>query len=172
MSILEKLFRKNKEQTAKPVPIVITNELGSFTNAKLRELRQFEGEVDWCGKTVTVFLGNDSDESETIDKASDILRKLLDNADEWDKKLKEYSADDLCESDGLIHIWGSCEQFEDDVKPVTKKEYMERISLGFMDISPNGDIYFDYDLDEMFTDHGMGINANISGEIFSSGLEG
>ena len=41
-----------------------------------------------------------------------------------------------------------------------------------MDISPNGDIYFDYSLDDMFTDHGEGIFANISGEIFSAGLQG
>lgn len=41
-----------------------------------------------------------------------------------------------------------------------------------MFVYPNGEVYFDYDLDEMFTDHGLGISANISGEILSVGLVG
>ncbi|MDE6005880.1 MAG: DUF2262 domain-containing protein [Oscillospiraceae bacterium] len=169
MSFFKKLFHKEP----KPEPIVIINELGSFTYSGGRS-NLFEGMVEWCDNTIDVFLDPDDGETITINTSLQILRKLLAQAQEWDQKLKEYSAEDLLrgESDGLIHIWGSPEQLQDDVPPVTKEEYMERISLGFMHISLNGDIYFDYSLDNMFTDHGMGIQANISGEIFSAGLQG
>ena len=168
MAFFDRLF--GKEKTAKPEPIVITNELGSFTSDGGG--RVFEGEVDWCGNRVTVFLQPDENNDSEINQSFEILRRLLSNAVEWDNRLREYSANDFLDDDGLIHIWGSPEQLHEDVEPVTKEEFISRISLGFMDISPNGDIYFDYSLDDMFTDHGEGIFANISGEIFSAGLQG
>ncbi len=35
-----------------------------------------------------------------------------------------------------------------------------------------GNLYFDFNLDEMFTDHGEGIDAVIDGTICSAGLQG
>lgn len=168
MAFFGKLF--GKEKAARPEPIVITNELGSFTSDGGGKV--FEGEMDWCGERVTVFLQPDENNVNGIDRSLEILRRLLSNAAEWDARLKEYSANGFLDDDGLIHIWGSPEQLQEDAEPVTKEEFISRISLGFVDISPNGDIYFDYSLDEMFTDHGEGIFANISGEIFSAGLQG
>lgn len=166
MTFFEKLFHKEP----KPEPIIITNNLGSFTYYE--KTNQFEGSVEWCGDTLDVFLEPDEGEMLSINASLEHLRNLLVHAQEWEQKLKAHSADEMAESDGLIHIWGSPEQLQDDLPPITKKEYMERMSLGFFQVYANGDIYFDYNLDDMFTDHGMGIQANISGEIFSAGLEG
>lgn len=166
MSLFEKLFHKEP----KPAPIVITNELGSFTYYE--KSGQFDGSVEWCGNMVDVFLEPDEGEELTINASMEYLRKSLAQAQEWEQKLKAYSADEMAESDGLILIWGSPEQLQDDVPPITKEEYIKRMSLGFFQVYANGELYFDYNLDDMFTDHGMGIQANISGEILSAALEG
>ena len=100
------------------------------------------------------------------------LRKIAAKADDWDKKIREYVADDMSDEAGMVEIWGDSMNSDDDVSLITREEFLSRISIGFIDIEPNGDIFFDYDLDGMFTDHGMGIDANISGEILSCSLWG
>lgn len=165
MSILD-LFRK------KPEPLVIHDELGTFIMKDPVNDRSYSGEISWLGENVYVDLYCSSDGSHTADIALGNLRRLVENADDWDKKVREYIADDMSDEDGTVEIWGDDEDDEDDVSQITREEFLSRISAGFINIYPNGDIFFDYNLDEMFTDHGMGVSADISGEISSCGLWG
>ena len=77
----------------------------------------------------------------------------------------------MCNKDGMVEIWGDWDE-ESEAEPITKDEFLSRISIGFIHINPVDEIYFDYNLDGMFTDHGYGIYANFSSEILSFGLEG
>lgn len=166
MSIMS-FFRK------KPEPLVIHDELGTFVQKDPGKDKAYSGEVSWLGENVYVDLYCDSDGSQTADIALGNLRKLVDNADDWDKKIRKYIADDMSDEDGMVEIWGDDEDTdEDDVSQITREEFLSRISVGFINIYPDGEIFFDYNMDEMFSDHGMGVNADISGEISSCGLWG
>ncbi len=168
MSIFSKLFGRREPKN--PL-VVIQDDLGEFTLDPNKKFRQFEGSINWCGDICNVYLEPD-DDTYTANQSLAILRRLLEQAEEWDRRLKAYSAEEKAEEDGLVHIWGSPDQLNEDVPPITKEEYISRMSMGFLHVMSDGNLYFDFDLDEMFTDHGEGMDAMIDGTICSAGLQG
>lgn len=161
------LFKK------KPEPLVINDELGTFTNKNPGKDNFYSGEINMLGKNVSVDLKCDSADSATADIALENFRRFAESADEWDKKIRNYIADYMSDEDGTVEIWGDDEDSdEDDVSQITREEFLRRISIGFIIIYPNGDLFIDYNMDGMFSNHGMGISADISGEILSCGLWG
>ena len=171
MSIFDIFKKKQKPEVAKPVPMVLNTEFGQFIMADPNKEKCYEGEIKWGSEAVTVSLFCDSDEVLTANKALNYFRIIMNNSEEWDLRLKQAIVDDIKEDNGMVEIWGSCDAKEMP-KPVTSEEFCRRISLGFMCVYPEGDYYFDYDLDEMFTDHGYGVYANAFGEIEAGGLQG
>ena len=171
MSIFS-LFKSRSKTKHKS--IVIESKYGIFTSHKFgKNGVVFDGKINWLDDIVDVSLHTSSTESLMADKSLEILCKIAENATEWDKKLRQYGADEFSDDNGMIEIWGNDENNNDSLpQTITKDEFISRISLGFMWIYPDGKVYFDYNLNEMFTDHGLGITANISGEIISCGLQG
>ncbi len=169
MSIFSKLF--GRREPKKPL-VVIQDDLGEFTLDPNEKFRQFKGSINWCGDICNVYLEPDGNDTFTADQSLAVLRRLLEQAEEWDRRLKAYSAEEKAEEDGLVHIWGSPDQLNEDVPPITKEEYISRMSLGFLHVMADGNLYFDFNLDEMFTDHGEGMDATIDGTICSAGLQG
>lgn len=176
MSILNFFKNRQKPRQAKNGSVVINDELGTFTLERFgKEAYIFEGEITMLGEEVGITLHSDTDNPLTANTALENLRKIVADADNWDKMLKEYIADDMSEEDGTVEIWGDGNNFDkasDDILTVTREEFIKRISIAFIHLYPNNEVYFDYDLDEMFTDHGMGITANMSKEVLSCGLFG
>ena len=169
MSIFAKLF--GKREPKKPL-VIIQDALGEFTLDPNQKFLQFEGSINWCGEICHVYLEPDGDSVFTAERSLAVLHRLMEQAEDWDRRLKAYSAEEKAEEDGLVHIWGSPDQLNEDVPPITKEEYISRMSMGFMHVMADGSLYFDFCLDEMFTDHGEGIDAMIDGTICSTGLQG
>lgn len=163
MSILN-FFKKKSE------PFVINDDIGTFTKTKKDKL--YRGKIKWLDvDDVFVSLYCDSDDSITANIALENLRNIVAKAEEWDEQIKKYIANNMSDKYGMVEIWGDTDT-DDDISQITKEEFLSRISIGFIHIYPNGEIFFDYDMNGMFTDHGMGVDANISGEISSCGLWG
>ncbi len=167
MAFFSKLFGRHPKQA----PIVLHDALGTFTLDRSK-CRMFEGSIDWCGERCHVYLDPDAPDAATANAALSVLHRLLPDAAAWDQRLKAYSAAQKAEADGLVHIWGSPDQLGEDVPPITKETYISRMSLGFLHIMTEGELYFDFNLDDMFTDHGEGVDAHIDGTIHSAGLQG
>lgn len=165
MSIWD-LFRK------RPDPIVIEDELGTFVLEDPRKQRSYDGEIDWLGQEVSVTLYCDGGGSLAADAALENLRKITAKAAEWDQRLRQCAVEYAAGEDGSVEIWGDGTQSGEDGLTITTEGFLSRISLGFIYVYPNGELYFDHDLDGMFTDHGLGIHADISGGISSVGLVG
>lgn len=163
MSIFH-FFKKKSE------PFLINDALGTFKRQKKTNF--YHGSIKWIDEDVYVSLHCDSVDSLTANIALENLRKITVKAEEWDKKIKKYIADDLSDQNGMVEIWGDDMDTDNDISQITKKEFLSRISIGFIHLYPNGEIFFDYNMDGMFTDHGMGVYANISGEISSCELWG
>ena len=155
-------FFKKKE------PIVINDTYGVFALHKDRKC--YEGTTVWLGKEMFVTLFCDSRETLTAEKALENFHKLMENAADWDKRIREQSARDMAGGGEMIEIWDEDEN--EEPLTVSKEEFTRRMSIGFVYLYPDGSIFFYYDLDNMFTDHGLGINADISGELESPDLVG
>lgn len=154
----------------KPEPLVIYDALGTFTLEHPQKDSFYEGEIQWPGGEAMVDLEIDGGGSMTADAARRHLHSIAAESAVWDKRIREYAAGDMAGSDGNIEIW------EDDGSgggsSLTKEAFIRRISIGFIRIQADGTIFFYYDLDGMFTDHGLGVYADVSGDISSSEICG
>ena len=155
---------KNK---SKPEPVVIHDSLGTFTLNR----KNYEGEVKLPECEITVFLETDGEEKTTAFASLQSLRAFVKNAADWDERIRQFAADDFAGKDGTIEIWGDCDG-NNEGGIISKDEFMRRISMNFIQFYADGSLFFDYDLDEMFTDHGLGVHAHISGRIESCALWG
>lgn len=60
----------------------------------------FEANIDWIGENIDITLaGVDEDEldSDTVNKAFEVLQKVYSNQKEWDEKLRWFAAKELTE---------------------------------------------------------------------------
>ena len=151
----------------KPEPLVIEDELGTFTLDK----ENFCGDVTLPGRKISVFLQTDGDGQTTADAALKSLHTFVQKVEEWDAAIKKFAADDFAKKDGTIETWGSCDSDSED-EIISKEEFMRRITMNFIQFYRDGSIFLDYDLDDMYTDHGLGVDADISGKIESCALWG
>lgn len=152
----------------KPEPLVIEDALGRFT---LEKGDSCSGEVSLLGREITVFLETDGDGQTTADASLQALHAFAANAGKWDADIKQFAADEFARADGMIETWGSSED-DSEGKVISKEEFTRRISLNFIQFYRDGSLFLDYDLDELFTDHGLGVHAHISGRIESCALWG
>lgn len=151
----------------KPEPLVIEDELGTFTLDK----ENFCGDVTLPGRKISVFLQTDGDGQTTADAALKSLHTFVQKVEEWDAAIKKFAADDFAKKDGTIETWGSCDS-DSEGEIISKEEFMRRITMNFIQFYRDGSIFLDYDLDDMYTDHGLGVDADISGKIESCALWG
>lgn len=153
----------------KSTPIVIQDALGTFTLDDPKIENSFVGDIDWLGKEIVCELFCDADGALTANKAQEYLHQLMNSCEEWDREIKRFAADKVAQPDELIKIWCSA---DDGKVLVTPEEFIRRIDLEYVALFPDGKLFFSYDPDEMFTDHGLTIEANISGAITDWGLDG
>ena len=159
------------KRKAKPQPLVIEDELGTFTMKNPETDKYFSGEIDLPFGKVDIMLEPDGTETGTAQKALQHFHSFVPNAADWDARIKQSAADEFAEKDGTIETWGSCES-DSEGETISKEEFMRRIAMNFICFYSDGSIFLDYNLDDMFTDHGLGVNADISGSIESCALWG
>ena len=113
MSIFS-LFKSRSKTKHKS--IVIESKYGIFTSHKFgKNGVVFDGKINWLDDIVDVSLHPSSTESLMADKSLEILCKIAENATEWDKKLRQYGADEFSDDNGMIEIWGNDENNNDNL---------------------------------------------------------
>ncbi len=154
----------------RPKPLVIQDALGTFTLQNPAKDKFYKGTIQWLGTAAPVRLEPDDPETLRADAALENLREIVNHAAEWDRNIRQYAAEEMAEEDGMIETWQ--ETADGSPLAVTKEEFIRRISMGFIYIHAGGDVFFDYGLDDMFTDHGLEIHAHIPGGIEYCGIWG
>lgn len=165
------LGKLKKKYEPDPDPLVIKDSLGTFILTDSGRKNSYCGEVELLGISVSVYLETDGNDEKTAFASLQSLRAFVKNAAGWDAEIKRFAADEFAGRDGTIEIWGDCDG-NNEGEIISKDEFMRRISMNFIQFYKDGSLFFDYDLDDMFTDHGLGIHANISGSIESCALWG
>lgn len=169
VKILEEDVKNDKLQEVKEYlqkPVVIKNELGVFTLD--REYSWFECTMDWCGSEVFVTLETDEDCDETAYKAMDMLLKVANNKEAFDRQCKEYAADNLVE---LANDWLD-EDDEDMPDEITRELFMELIEISEICFYSDGSITLYYSDGDMFAEHAIEIDIDEDGVFSNAGIAG
>lgn len=171
MSTSNFLPKSPASASTKPQPIVARDLLNDFTLYNFQDgLRFYYGDISWLKKMVSLNLNLDEDETSFPDKALAHFLQIADQAEQWDARLRQAALQYMANSDGTVDIWGYTST--DVPSTISSEEFLHRISLCLLSVFPNGDLFFEYDPDQMFDLNSLGIEANVSGEIGSCGLEG
>lgn len=143
-------------------PVSIRNEAGTFHLN--RHYDWFEGQINWLEQTENVLLDTDSD-GNTAASALETLRLLLADAENWDRKLREYAASELT---GLANDW----QDTEDAPEITEAEFARRIGCPRFHISSCGTFEAEYDDDDLFFGHWIVVRGNADGGLAGADIEG
>ena len=123
--------------------------LGLFTLN--RRVRWFEAEIDWCGASVQ--LDFDQGEPEEMAKAQEVARTLLADAENWDRRVREYAAGELT---SLANDWAEGEE------ELTPEDFMARMELSAIQVEPDGEFEFWFEDGEMFYGHSIHVMGNLT----------
>lgn len=142
-------------------PVSIEDRTGTFCLD--RKYDWFKGQIDWLGTPKEILLDKDSD-SDTAEKALRTLHLFLDNAEKWDKILRDYAAQQLTE---LANDWRQ----EDDPE-ITEEEFSKRIGIPKFHINDEGSFEAEYEDDDMFGGHWVVVYGDEDGTLKEAKIEG
>lgn len=130
--------------------------LGTFTLN--RQVDWFETELDWLGTTISLTFDKDEDRTETLQKAKDLLAA----AAGWDRRVREYAADELLAS---ANDWAEDEE-------ITREQFMERMELESIEIRADGSFEFWFADGEMFYGHSIHVSGDMEHGPDRADMEG
>ncbi|MDE6781139.1 MAG: DUF2262 domain-containing protein [Ruminococcus sp.] len=148
--------------------------LGKLILNKELDWYETENNLEWCGEYVEFSISPDGEND--INEFLPLAEEFYKNRQEWDKKLREFSASQLTE---LANDWLEDEYYEEDdeetepVPEITEKDFANRISISGISFYTDGNFEVFYDDDDMFWGHSILIDGNIkTGKLESSHIAG
>lgn len=132
--------------------------LGTFTLN--RQVNWFETNVDWLGTEISLVFDRDEDRADCVRNA----KALLAAAGDWDRRVREYAADELV---SLANDWA-----EDGEEPITREQFMERMELESVEIRADGSFEFWFNDGEMFYGHSIHVTGDLEKGPGTAQMEG
>ena len=168
-------IRRMKEEWAKDLvvqPWCISQDqvLGELTLDK--DYDTFEGEIQWCGKDVSLSLEVNAESKPSWTRARSAAKKLLADCDTWDKAMRELAAKNLTE---LANNWLSQDEEnprDPETDPITEGELARRISMTSLSVTSGGSFTAWFDCDEIFTDHAVTVYGSLKKGLKTANIEG
>lgn len=152
-----------KEYLSKPVEI--DTPYGKFVLD--RSMSWFEGEIELNGLDFTAFLETDEDNGETAERALKVFLKTAENFEDFDRKNKEFAADNLLD---LAHEWQESDEGENE--PLTREQFIEAIGVSEWTVTPYGNMTLYYYDGDIFWGHAIEINIDEDGNIEDADIAG
>ncbi|MCL2827176.1 MAG: DUF2262 domain-containing protein [Oscillospiraceae bacterium] len=138
-------------------PVKLSDEtLGEFLLNK--DLRFFAGNIHWLGEPVSADMEVIIDNKDTWAQALDVLRTLFEQQEQRDSEFRAFAAKALIET---ANEWRSQEESEDTPEELSEEEFMGRISLSSLAVTPDGKYTAYYDDDNMFWGHSISVEGSI-----------
>ena len=136
--------------------------LGTFTLN--RQVDWFETEIQWLGAEISLVFDAEEDRAEVLRKA----KALLADAVSWDKRVREYAADELLE---LANDWA--EQMEDEEpQEIAREQFMERMELESIEIRADGSFEFWFADGDLFYGHSIHVSGDMENGPDDAAMEG
>lgn len=143
------------EEQKKPVTFWVEG-LGTFTLN--RQVDWFETEVDWLGGQISLVFDAEEDRAEVLQRA----KTLLADAASWDKRVREYAADDLLAS---ANDWAEDEE-------ITREQFIQRMELESIEIRADGSFEFWFADGDMFYGHSIHVSGDMENGPDDAAMEG
>lgn len=145
------------EEQKKPVTFEEEG-LGVFTLN--RQVNWFEANVDWLGTEISLVFDREEDRAACVQNA----KALLADAAGWDKRVREYAADELV---SLANDWA-----EDGEEPITREQFMERMEPESIEVRADGAFEFWFADGDMFYGHSIHVQGNLTDGPSTAQMEG
>jgi Uncharacterized protein conserved in bacteria len=145
-------------------PVTISDEtLGEFTLNK--NLAMFEGEINWLGENIAVFMEVNINNKASWTKAINVLRTLFEQRKQKDFEFRTFAAE---------HLTNLANEWREDEKNaiITQKKFAERITLSELSVSSGGNYTAYYDDDDLFYGHAVTVYGNNKKGLKSASIEG
>lgn len=153
------------EEQKKPESIEVEG-LGTF--AFNRQVGWFEAEIDWLDGKVR--LDFDKGEPESMTAAQDTARALLDDAQNWDRRVRTFAAQQLTE---LANQWAQDSEEEgDEIEEITPEDFAQRMELDAIQTDDQGGFTFWFEDGEMFWGHSIRVSGTLEGGPDDAQMEG
>lgn len=144
-------------------PVIIEDAtLGKFELNK--DYSNFEGDIIWQDQDVSVSLEVDADDEKTWSETLEMLRKLYQEQEKYDKEFRDFAAKELTE---LANDWA-----EEDVEEITEESFSKRISLSELTIDFEGEYTAYYSDDDLFYGHIIMVSGNMDDGPESANIGG
>ena len=150
------------EEQKKPVTFW-EDGLGTFTLN--RTVNWFETDIDWLGAAVSLSFDWDENRADCVQNA----KTLLADAEGWDKRVREYAADELL---SLANDWSQDMDGDGEAVEITREQFMERMELGSIQISEDGSFEFWFDDGWMFAGHSIHVCGDLENGPDYAQMEG
>lgn len=148
-------------------PVTIDSQFGTFTLQRLYSW--FACDMDWCGKKVSVTLEADEDCEETAKVAMETFLRIAKDKVEFDKKSKEYAADQLLE---LANDWLEDDDSEDKPNEITRELFIDSIEISEICVNSDGSITLYYLDGDLFWGHAIEICIEEDGTYTDANIAG
>ena len=147
-------------------PVFLTDEaMGSFTLNK--QLRFFEGKIEWCEETVAAYLDVETDDEKTWKNSIRTLRTLFDAQASYDEQFRTFAAEQLTEK---ANEWNGAE--EEPAEEISEEIFADRITVSSLSVSQSGDFIVYYNDDDLFWGHVIAVFGNLYDGLKTAGIEG
>ncbi len=152
------------EEQKKPVTFWVEG-LGTF--ALNRQVNWFETELDWLGTEVS--LSFDRKDEEEMKQSQNTAKALLAGAADWDRRVREYAADELLE---LANDWSQDMDEDGGAVEVTREQFMERMELEAVQVEPDGSFEFWFGDGWLFAGHSIRVTGSLENGPDEASMEG
>lgn len=146
--------------------------LGTFVLE--RTVDWFETKKDWLGTEIN--LSFDQDEEEAMESAIETARALMGDQKGWDRRIREYAADELLQ---LANDWAvstmdeeASEDSEEAGPLVSRDQFMERMELEAIQAQEDGEFEFWFFDGDLFFGHSIHVTGNVEDGPDWAGIEG
>ena len=150
------------EEQKKPVTFW-EDGLGTFTLN--RSVDWFETEVDWLGTEISLTIDRNEDRASCVQNAKTLLAAMA----EWDKRVREYAADELLD---LANDWSQDIDEDGEAVEVTREQFMERMEPESVEIRADGKFEFWFGDGELFCGHSIRVSGDLENGPEDAAMEG
>ena len=146
-------------ELAKPVEIE-TERFGTLVLD--RRINWFRGTVVWAGREVRISF--DADDDLDISRQLKTAQALFDAERDWQRRIEAFA---IKEKLSLANEWR-----DEDVKPITEQEFLERMKLESISIQSNGEFEFWHNDGDLFYGHSIQISGSLEKGLTRSDIPG
>lgn len=143
------------EEQKKPVTLEVDG-LGTFTLS--RTMNWFQAEVDWAGQPIQLIFDRDENQDDSLAAA----RALMENREDWDRRVREFAARELLE-----HVNDALQ--EDG--SVTGEQLRDGLEAESVQVSGNGGVEFWLHDDELLWGRAIHVSGALDDGPISAELE-